>query len=259
MYGLPARRLLSFLLLVNVAAGEHDGADHEIEFWKKTIETYGGRNWPRLDPSKPIVSALRRYLQATAKHSNILVVGSGPSSDIGYRSWPGHTVSIYLTDALAEKYEAMYQSLGYYPPATPTKVAAEKLHHRFAHGAFDLVYSVNALDHADNPVKALQSMVAVAAPCAWVVVEVWEDEGKAAGGVGMHQWNIRIVQHKPLFAAQKPVAEIMSVKTGVKTIVTPTLLGASKINATLFNGCYLNGDCNMPDKPRVRIEIQKSC
>jgi hypothetical protein len=73
----------------------------------------------------------------------------------------------------------------------------------------------------------------------------------AAGGVGMHQWNVHL-------NSKLKMAEITSIKTGKATLVSPALLGASTVYANRYEGCYLNGDCNFPSKPRIRIEAQKT-
>jgi len=223
---------------------------HELNFWQSAITSWGGKNWERFNFSRPIIPAFRRYLDISQTLSKVLVVGSGPSSDIGYQSWPDHKISLFLTDPLGVWYDEIFQAIGAHPPASVLTVPGEDLNATFATNTFDFIYSVNALDHTDSPLTVLSQMVSVLRPCKWAVIEIWKDEGTQEGKTGMHQWDIHLVnKHK---------AAIDHVSDKTRSIVVQEDYLKAKVNVHEWFGCFLNDVCfAQREKERVRISLQK--
>ena len=107
-------------------AHEVEIGSFETNFWDSVLRQQG-QNWNRFDTKKEIVTSLRPYLglpdvpviiSQPAKELKICVVGSGPSSDIGYRGWPDAEVTLFLTDPLATRYKRSFSVFNAFPPAS---------------------------------------------------------------------------------------------------------------------------------------------
>merc|ERR1711972_892622 len=130
---------------------------------------------------------------------------------------------------------------------------AEDLNTVLQTSSFDLTYSVNAMDHAHDPLKGLLAMLAVTKPCRWGVMELWEKEADMEQGWGMHKWNfVYDEQSKGMF--------LKAYGSEVGENLTQRLIsaGAMEVHAQRWNGCYLNGDCNNRHKTRVRLSFRKA-
>ena len=236
-----------------------EGKEHELAYWKVKI---ADPSWPKRDTTREIASAFRPYIENTRNSlsigeegpSRILVVGSGPASDIGYRSWSNLPVLIQLTDPLADNYLSLYKTLGVTPP-DPVKTIApifgEDIHKRFGSDYFDLAYSVNAIDHSYDPMVVMRAMYKVTRPCGWVVFEIWENEASIEGGNGMHKWNI--APHSDGHGML-----LTDLKSGESYDVLNefSVLGA-EASVQRWKGCFLNGDCNRRDDMRIRLSVRK--
>ena len=66
----------------------------------------------------------------------------------------------------------------------------EGLTTHFARNFFDLVHCTNALDHAQDPIKAVEQMIAIVRPGHIVQIVTWVNESSFMGGDGMHQWDL---------------------------------------------------------------------
>lgn len=229
----------------------------EAKFWD-IIFKRKGKTWHRLDRNRTVTETLRHYLDLpitprsdVMSFFRILVVGSGPTSDIGYKSWSDAELTLVLTDPLAYSYRTLWKKHDLYPPADILPLMSEELNQFFNSDTFDFVYSVNAMDHAHSPLDSLHSMLSVARPCRWVVVELWENEAVSQKGWGMHQWNFNMDSSGAASLTQwgdstgKNVSELMRVA------------GASDVHVQRWNGCYLNGDCNAAQKTRMRMSFRK--
>ena len=228
----------------------------ESEFWDKVLQN-AGQSWERFDRNKVLPSVFRAYFRLpdtpnalTKKRIYFLVVGSGPSSDIGYKGWSDVMLNLFLTDPLAPLYEDLFNKHQIFPPALIHDVAGETMSATFSDAAFDMVYSVNAIDHATDPMLVLQQMQVVLKPCAVAVVEMWENEAHMAGGIGMHQWNF-FYKDKAIFLQKFGTNLVRNVRANLLKS------GAGEVICQRFSGCFLNGDCNYPEKPRLRLTARK--
>lgn len=125
----------------------HQAQQKEMESWLETDMTYEYlmKNWElRKDDFQPIISRLN-------SESSIIDIGSGPVSVL--HSFPTFRKMVAV-DPLNDKYVGKYRRL---PSIEYISAKAEKLN--FQDGTFDAVMCVNALDHMDNYLQALQEMM----------------------------------------------------------------------------------------------------
>jgi SAM-dependent methyltransferase len=170
---------------------------HELDFWEEWLSTKG-MTWPddydrRLDAQTPldeqlIIAQLPHLAEPIVK---ILDVGSGPLTVLGKR-YPGKTLEITATDALGDQYNTLLDRVGLSPPVRPIACAGEQLLEKFSANTFDFAYARNALDHAYDPVRVIENMLAVVKPHRYVVLRHWREEGKAQHYHGLHQWDFLI-------------------------------------------------------------------
>jgi len=229
----------------------------EAKFWDGVIEQ-GGQSWTRFDRHQVLPEVFRTYFGLPLNPSSVnarriffLVVGSGPSSHIGYKGWSDVMLNLFLTDPLASLYEELFNKHHVFPPALIHDVTGEELTATFSTAAFDMVYSVNAIDHTADPIIVLQQMQPVLKPCSVAVVEMWENEAYMAGGTGIHQWNF-FYKDGTIFLQKFGTDHVRDVRAMLRTS------GAGEVICQRFSGCFLNGDCNYPEKPRLRLRARKS-
>ena len=233
------------------------GGSDEVKFWEQHLRAQGA-SWYRFNASREIALGLRPYLGLPAtiptqvKHAakravRLLEVGSGPASTIGYRAWADTHLTLVLTDPLALRYEDIFERIGVRPPVPILPVAGEALAQWFADGIFDLVYSVNALDHALDPVDTLRGMLRTARPCGWAVCELFQAEAVTQRGGGMHRWNFLASE-----AADGRLSTTLSYFGHASTKVTNVTAemlraGAARVVTQRWRGPDLSGDIQAND------------
>jgi SAM-dependent methyltransferase len=170
-------------------AATHD----EAHFWKLALSNPAA-HWNvesyqfRLDPAAPLQAELRALLPSDAAVVRVLDVGAGPLTTLG-KIWEGHRVEIIATDPLASTYDTILKELGLTPPVRTVCAKAESLLETFSPQSFDLAYSSNALDHAEDPIRAILQMLQCVRIGGWVYLWHFENEGETEAYQGMHQWN----------------------------------------------------------------------
>ena len=173
-----------------------EGTDHELAWWHDWLANRGGA-WPdnydfRLDPESCLQHDVMRHLDPRQTALRILDVGAGPLTSLG-KCWPGHEVEITAVDALADEYTNLLMDCGIDPPIRTLRCDSEQLAERFPRNSFDLAYARNALDHAYEPMSAIEQMVELVRPEGVLLLEHYANEGEHAKYVGLHQWNFDIV------------------------------------------------------------------
>ena len=163
----------------------------EVEFWDEFFRTRGSR-WPgsytaRLNPGS-LLQPRPAALLPDAPEASILDVGAGPLTSLG-KTVPGKRLHITAVDPLADGYDAVLAKYGVTPPVRTEKLPGEELTKRFAAETFDLVHARNCLDHAYNPVKAIEQMIQVAKRGGYVLLEHHPNEADKQEHRGLHQWN----------------------------------------------------------------------
>jgi len=167
------------------------GIDGETAFWDHYFETKGGA-WAenfadRLNPGLPLQRRPAALLPDGAEAA-ILDVGAGPLTYLG-KVVPGKRLHITAIDPLAGKYDAILAKHGITPLVRTEALAGEELPRRFPPDSFDLVFARNCLDHAYDPVLAIDQMVRVAKPGGHVLLEHHPNEAEERGYSDLHQWN----------------------------------------------------------------------
>ncbi|MCW5774982.1 MAG: methyltransferase domain-containing protein [Phycisphaeraceae bacterium] len=174
-----------------------EGLADELAFWRDWFARRGG-DWPddyraRLDPRTHLrheIAALLEPHSPPASTVRILDAGAGPLTVLG-RVWPGRTVEVTATDALAEAFNRLIDEFGLSPPLRTIACATEDVASRFASGSFDLAYARNTLDHSRDPLGAIRAMLAVTKPGRCVFLQHLADEAEHERYRGLHQWNFR--------------------------------------------------------------------
>ena len=79
----------------------------------------------------------------------------------------------------------------------------EGLSQIFPQNFFHLIYSVNAIDHSQNPQKFINNIHHVLKPGGYLVLQGFIKEGSAAHWFGLHQWDIDIENNDLLLTNKK--------------------------------------------------------
>jgi SAM-dependent methyltransferase len=187
-----------------------DGFAHEIEFWKGFVKSERFlNNWvfpeqnPEIRANHPDVAKCFDdfYAQWVAEQGgekevepdhmrpHVLDVGSGALS------WIKGLIRmrLYSCDPLAHEYREIFDYHSH-PNAInyiPHKVSAEELSKEYPENFFDIVHCSNALDHTQNPYKAILEMERVCRPGGMILIQGFENEAIHEDWKGLHQWNIR--------------------------------------------------------------------
>lgn len=184
-------RLLSRILRTSALLSE------EL-FWRYWVFT-GGRSSDvtlasLLDPQRPFTAELRPFVDATRKAAvRVLDVGAGPITHIG-RAHPTLKIEVVATDFLANQYNRILSLHKVAPPVATVFADAEKLCDQFQNDSFDLAVANNSLDHCQSPVTAIEQMLKVVMPGAFVYLRHRENEAVRAKYRGLHQWNFAVVE-----------------------------------------------------------------
>lgn len=171
-----------------------DGFTHEIDFWRRFVKSPRFlNNWvypnvnPEIRANHPDVAQCfdNFYHKSNSRELDVLDVGSGALPWI-----KGILPNVRLTacDPLAEEYAKIFDYDAHSQDA-PVKAFAESL--PFGDNSFDIVHCSNALDHTQNPYKAILEMERVCRPDGMILIQGFENEAVHENWQGLHQWNIR--------------------------------------------------------------------
>lgn len=121
------------------------------------------------------------------KEVSVADIGAGVISITG-TTWPGVNIKMVASDFLADQYNELWKERGMTPFVPIEKQDVENL--TYPDDSFDIVHCVNALDHCENPLKAIREMQRVCKPGGFVYLRHIENEGEKENYAGFHQWNI---------------------------------------------------------------------
>lgn len=119
----------------------------------------------------------------------IAELGAGPVNTIG-NLWPGVNVQIYASDVMWPEYQKFWQQHGKHPIVPVVYQDFEKLD--YEDDFFDIVHCVNALDHTENAIKALNELIRVCKPGGWIYLRHAPCQMTRYGG--MHRWNFYMTE-----------------------------------------------------------------
>jgi SAM-dependent methyltransferase len=169
------------------------GLADEVHFWNQWFSTKG-REWPeeyrlRLDPSRPLQYHLGELVdKIPGDEVSILDIGAGPLTTLG-KVWKDRKLRIVAVDALADVYDEIMARHSVVPLVRTTWCHGELLTTRFPHDTFDLVWSVNALDHSYDPIEVILQAIDVVKIDHHVRLAHQPNEAEREQYVGLHQWN----------------------------------------------------------------------
>ena len=168
-------------------------AGDETRYWADALRAPEGRSRfaDRLDPTAEIAfPPLRRAVEEIAAvQVRILDVGAGPLTAVG-GTYPGKRIAVVAIDPLADEYARILRERGFDPPVVPVACSGEGIVEKFGAGAFDVAFSLNALDHCADPLLVLDNMLEAVAPAGRVALTHMRNEGQRNGYFGIHFWNI---------------------------------------------------------------------
>jgi len=176
------------------------GLPLEVEFWADWIRG-GGAAFPeeyreRLDPSAPITDPL--LLEAIDRTPGsvvrILDVGAGPITAVGKQDprAQDRVIDIVAVDPLADEYNRLLRDAGIDPPVRTRRCRGEDVAEEVGTRTFDIAFARNAIDHAVDPIRIIESMVAAVCIGGTVILRHYRREGETMGYEQLHFWNFDV-------------------------------------------------------------------
>lgn len=174
------------------------GLEAELHFWRVYLPKRRRKHLRRSQLAGYLVDLI-----GDRKEVDILDVGSGPVSTIGY-VMKGVEVNLVLTDILADEYAELLEELGLTPRIKVQKQDMARL--TYDDNSFDIVNCRNALDHTENPFEAIREMARVCKVGGWIYLWHFAHMAYISRHRGLHQWNIDSeVSYKKFLRGDSPV------------------------------------------------------
>jgi len=122
-------------------------------------------------------------------HSEVLIadLGAGMFSTTG-STWPGVTVRVFPSDALANEYNEILKKHKI-TPVIPVEYQ-DMTDIKCQENVFDIVHCANALDHCHDPAKALREMFRICKRLGWIYLRHFSNVAEDQKYKGLHMWNI---------------------------------------------------------------------
>ncbi len=117
----------------------------------------------------------------------IAEIGSGMFCTIG-SLWDTAKVNMFASDALADEFNQILKECKVTPVIPVEKQDMLKL--TYKDSFFDIVHCVNALDHTESPIRAIQEMYRVTKPGGYIYLRHFPNVGEHEQYAGLHMWNI---------------------------------------------------------------------
>lgn len=158
------------------------GKVNELRYWQKWFPRKGVLH----QTSKRLTSRFD-FMIGDKKEVVIADLGAGAISVIGDHR-KDVKVTVIASDLLALEFEKTRKKQGVtlITPIERQDMAALT----YPGNYFDIVHCSNALDHCQEPKKALKEMVRICKPQGWIYIRHFAHEGRRQAYSGMHQWNL---------------------------------------------------------------------
>jgi SAM-dependent methyltransferase len=150
----------------------------------------------RMSGGRLLQEPLATLIQSLPKPWRILDVGCGPLSTIGLRVG-NENIELFGADPLADTYLTQLADVGITPNCRLIQTDCSDLALRFSEEPFSITCSINALDHAVDPLRIIRQMAAVTVPGGYLFLRHAENEGLRERYHGLHQWNFSIRRGSP--------------------------------------------------------------
>ncbi len=170
-----------------------NGLSNELSFWNKVLNKEIYEKYLENIPYQLQPKIVKNLSKNVNEEISILDVGSGPITKVGSK-YKNHLVSITMLDPLAEKYTKLLDSFNVQRNVNNKiiKGTAEEINSIFPDEEFDIVYSLNALDHSYDPILSINNMVNVCKASGAIIITVVENEASFLHYDGLHQWDFTI-------------------------------------------------------------------
>lgn len=166
----------------------------ELDYWDGWLARHGGaeaREYRfRVDPRAPLQQAYKDWAKTPwGGRLEVLDVGAGALTSLG-KVWLGRDVRLHPIDPLADRYAPLLEAHGVQPPVRTSYGRAEDILQRYGTDRFDLGHARNSIDHSQDPIDAIEQLVAVVRRGGLVVLMHATNEADKQGFGGFHQWNL---------------------------------------------------------------------
>ncbi len=164
-----------------------EGAQHEIDFWKRFIKSEQFATWLAPGVTPELDADVVAFMQPiVAEGANVLDVASGVVSI--FHGFVPNT-QLIPTDVLADEYMHLFD-YGKHGARPPYPAAAEFLCMNFKNQQFEITHIRNGLDHCQNVEAAFMNMIALTKKEGYIIVQGFENEAIAENWEGFHQHNL---------------------------------------------------------------------
>lgn len=153
----------------------------------------------RMSQDRVLQEPLATLIRSLPKPWRILDVGCGPLSTVGLKVG-SETIELSGADPLAETYVNQLADAGISPNCELIQTDCSDLAQRFSAQPFSITCSINALDHAADPLRVIRQMAAVTVPNGYLFLRHAENEGIRERYHGLHQWNFSIRRGTPVLS-----------------------------------------------------------
>lgn len=182
------------------------GLYDEIEFWKNTMETRGGKRYEMFkdNTQKNRKFTLEEDLPKAAKSDEVKFVdiGSGPFSRCGTATDKVNLKTLAV-DPLADVYKTLKKEYGIDNGVNLETGFVELLDRKFPSNTFDIVHMSNSLDHCFDPVFGIYQLLNICKIGGKVILRHAENEA-APYYMGLHQWNLSLHNEEKSFVIWRP-------------------------------------------------------
>lgn len=174
------------------------------EFHQQNLSRNKDKLAEHFNPNRPLQSELTALLnlQNINITPRVLDVGSGPVSKVG-KIFNGSPIKLVAIDPLAAQYSKILDNSSLKPPVQTQAGYGEKLSQQFKNNSFDLIHARNSIDHCKDPLLVIVECIKLLKPNAFLYLNHYLNEGKAARYYGLHQWNFQYKNSKFLISSEK--------------------------------------------------------
>ncbi len=166
----------------------------EIFSWERHVHheaKSSGIFFKRSSSTKNSILLSISMLEKNFRHIKCLEIGPGPTSQFYttfFLNKPYY--EIISVDPLAKFYNDLHKKYNSDYDIMCIPGFGENLHKIFPENSFHIVYSQNAIDHSQSPVKFIRNMYQVLKSNGYMILYGILNEGSIQNWIGLHKWNI---------------------------------------------------------------------
>ncbi|MEZ5988751.1 MAG: hypothetical protein R3F30_06445 [Planctomycetota bacterium] len=175
------------------------GIGDELDYWRGALADPASEVRQRFDPLRLFRDPELVTHLARGGRLRVLDVGAGPITNLGYLH-PDVLIHITAIDALADEFHALLLELDLWPPVVTIGLRGEELDRVLPAQVFDAAYCTNALDHCFDPLGVIDNMLRSVRVGGVVSMLHFVDEGSFEDHRGLHQWDLRLEDDRPVLA-----------------------------------------------------------